>query len=135
MIYNTMFLFLVQFSVSHMIGGISCHRKSHPTISNASVTLQFDIQSFLTVSGCIFSIFPASFIFSFLCFLVNNSGKIMSNQNKSHLLSISVINSVFLSMRIIKNHGWPNHKVTDFNFQGIYFQLNFKIIMMILVIA
>ena len=110
-------------------------QESHPTISHAFVTLQFDIQSFLTVSGGIFSIFAASFIFSFLCFLVNNYGKIISNQNKSHLLNISVINTFFLSMRIIKNHGCPNHKVTDFNFQGICFQLNLEIIMISLVIA
>ena len=78
-------------------------QESHPTISHASVTLQFGIQSFLAVSKGIFSIFPVSFTFSFSRFLVNNSGKIISNQNKSHLLSISVINSSSLSMGIIKS--------------------------------
>ena len=79
------------------------YQLSHPTISYASLTLQFGIQSFLAVSKGIFSIFRVSFMFSFSLFLVNNSGKIMSNQNKSHLLSISVINSSFLSMGIIKS--------------------------------
>ena len=78
-------------------------QESHPAISHASVTLQFGIQSFLAVSKGIFSIFPVSFTFSFSRFLVHNSGKVISNQNKSHLLSISVINSSSLSMRIIKN--------------------------------
>ena len=59
-------------------------QESHPSISHAAVTLQFGMQSFLTVSKGIFSIFPVSFIFSFSRFPVNNSGKIISNQNESH---------------------------------------------------
>ena len=78
-------------------------QESHSIISHASVTLQFGIQSFLAVPKGIFSIFPVSLIFSFSRFLVNNFGKITSNQNKSHLFRISLINSSSLSMQIIKN--------------------------------
>ena len=78
-------------------------QESYPTNSHASLTLQLGIHSFLAISKGIFSIFLVSFIFSLSRFLVNNSGKVISNQNKSHLLKISFVNLSFLSMQIIKN--------------------------------
>ena len=78
MMYNTMFSFLVHFSISHMTGSASYTgiTSCHFTFT-ISATLQFGIQSFLALSKGIFSVFLVSFIFSFSRSLDINPSKIM----------------------------------------------------------